>query len=198
MCRYDVFAVCGTRQHGVGSNVFWRHVRHGHLSRHSACHYCTDAEATALQKMSSPIPNTDMERVRCHPEQPDSHKQLVRIVEHQVISAGWPWSSISLATDRRDAGGRCYGHDWYWAVQAVESHHVGLNVSRRPREHSGFVYKESAWFAVTNENGVADTECCRPHHSLCLTDSWTLRHWLNSGLQAYSRHDWNVLQVYDF
>jgi len=46
-----------------------------------SCHYCTDAEAIALQKMSSPIPNTDMERVRCHPEQPDSHKQLVRIVE---------------------------------------------------------------------------------------------------------------------
>ena len=33
------YAVCGTRQHGARSNVFWRHVRHGHLSRHSACHY---------------------------------------------------------------------------------------------------------------------------------------------------------------
>jgi len=39
-------------------NVF-----HGHLSRHSACHYCTDAEVTVHQKMSSPIPSTDMERV---------------------------------------------------------------------------------------------------------------------------------------
>jgi len=29
-----------------------------------------------------------MERVRCHPEQPGSHKQLVRIVELRVLSAG--------------------------------------------------------------------------------------------------------------
>jgi len=38
--------------------------------------------------MSSSIPNTDMEHVRCHPEQPGSHKQLVRIVEQRVLSAG--------------------------------------------------------------------------------------------------------------
>jgi len=39
---------------------------------------------------------------------------------------------------------------WPWrtlSVMAVESRHV--NVSRRPREHSRFVYKESAWLAVT-------------------------------------------------
>jgi len=54
-------------------------------------------------------------------------------------TAGWPWPSISLATDRRDAEGRCYGHDGHWAwlpwrfkkaTRALQLHRQRICVAR--------------------------------------------------------------------